>query len=163
MNNEDDKIIKKFIILVIIVLLVAVGIYFLTKYAIKKDTTTSTDSTKTSTDVSIDYTKCIVGNMLNKNESEYYVILYDSNDSNKSTYTDMVTNYAKEDKHLAVYTVDLSNKLNTKYYTVDATNPISDNVNDLKFGDITVIKVKDSKITNAYESVKDIKKVWKLS
>ena len=163
MNNEDDKTIKRFIIILIIVLAITVGIYFLTKYAVKKDTTSSADSKSSSTDVSIDYTKCIVGNMLNKNESEYYVILYDSNDSNKSTYTDMVTNYAKEDKHLAVYTVDLSNKLNTKYYTVDKTNPISDNVNDLKFGDITVIKVKDGKITNAYESVKDIKKVWKLS
>lgn len=80
MNNEDDKTIKKFIILVIIVLLVAVGIYFLTKDVIKKDTTALSYRfyKKTSTDVSIDYTKCIVGNMLNKNESEYYVILYDS-------------------------------------------------------------------------------------
>lgn len=160
--DEDSKTIKRFIIIMIIVLGITVGLYFFTKYSVKKDNT-STSSSDSIKDVSIDYSNVIVGNMLNKAENEYYVILYDSSDSNASTYKELVTNYEKNDNHLTVYTADLSNKLNIKYYTSDKSNPISDNVNDLKFGNLTVIKVSNGKITNAYESVKDIKKIWKLS
>lgn len=159
---EDNKIIKNFIIILIVVLAITVGLYFFTKLAVKKDTSTDSSSTDT-TETSISYDTCIVGNMLNKNESDYYVILYNSNDSNASTYADLVTNYKKEDNHLAVYTVDLIKTLNAKYYTNEDTNPVSDNINDLKFGNLTVLKITDGKIERAYETLKDIKKVWKLS
>src|SRR5574344_2057653 len=101
--------------------------------------------------------------MLNKHEEEYYVILYNSNDSNSSTYSDLVTNYKKADNHLAVYTVDLSNSLNDKYYTTGDTNTTSDSINDLRFGEITVLKINNGKIAKSLVTVSEIKKAWKLS
>lgn len=160
--NEDNKTIRNFIIILAIVLVVTVGLYFITKYAVKKDTTSDTSSTET-TETTISYDTCIVGNMLNKNEEEYYVIIYNSNDSNSSTYSTLVTDYKALDSHLAVYTIDLSNSLNEKYYNAEETNTTSDNINDLKFGDITLLKIKNGKIEKSYQSAKDIKKVWKLS
>src|SRR5574344_366072 len=153
--NDDDKTIKRFIIILVLILVIAIGLYFITKYAVKKDTTTSSSSTSSNStkDVSISYSNVIIGNMLNKSENEYYVIIYDSTGSDASSYKELVTNYEKKDNHAAVYTADLSNKLNSKYYSTDGTNPISDNVNDLKFGNITVIKVSNGKITNASETV----------
>lgn len=159
---EDNKIIRNFIIILVVVLAIAVGLYFFTKYAVKKDTSSDTSST-TSTEKSINYDTCIVGNMLNKHEEEYYVILYNSNDSNSSTYSDLVTNYKKADNHLAVYTVDLSNSLNDKYYTTGDTNTTSDSINDLRFGEITVLKINNGKIAKSLVTVSEIKKAWKLS
>lgn len=160
--NEDNKIIKNFIIILTIVLAVTIALYFITKYAVKKDTSSDTSTTET-TETSISYDTCIVGNMLNKNEAEYYVIIYNSNDSNATTYSGYVTSYKALDNHLAVYTVDLSNSLNEKYYSAEETNTTSTNINDLKFGDITLLKIKDGKIDKSYQTAKDIKKVWKLS
>lgn len=161
MNNEDDTIIKRFIIIMVIIILVAIGIYFFTKVVVKKDTSSTTSDSTTST--SIDYTKAIVGTMLNKKDSEYYVILYSSASSDATTYKGLVTSYSALSGSLPVYTVDLSNALNTKYYDATNTNPTATNLNDLRFGNITVIKVKSSQITNAYESISAIKKVWKIS
>lgn len=160
--DEEKGILKRFIIIVIVMVLIIVGIYYLTKYAVKKDTSSSTSSDNTS-EVTVDNSKAIVGTMLNKVASEYYVIIYDSTSSDASSYTQMVTSYKAVTNALPVYTVDLNNALNSKYYSASDTNPIADNINDLKFGNITVLKVKKGKITNAYETVSSIKKVWKIS
>ena len=101
--------------------------------------------------------------MLQKSDSHYYVILYKSDDPKASTYSGLVTKYnAKSDK-LPVYTVDLSNHLNSNYYDKDNVNYSASNINDLRFGDITVLEVTNNKITNAYDNVDKIEKAWKLS
>ena len=159
---EEDKTIRNFIIVFIIVLLLVVGIYFLTVF-INKDNESKTEETNTSSEVKIDYEKAIVGTMLQANNADYYVILYKSDDAKSSEYQLLVSKYKTNKDAKTVLTVDLSNALNSKYYDKDDTNYSSDNINDLRFGDITVLEVKNNKIVKSFDSVEKIKKEWKIS
>lgn len=159
---EEEKTIRNFIIVFIIVLLLVVGIYFLTVF-INKDNESKTEETNTSTEVKIDYEKAIVGTMLQANNADYYVILYKSDDTKSSEYQLLVSKYKTNKDAKTVLTVDLSNALNSKYYDKDNTNYSSDNINDLRFGDITVLEVKNNKIVKSFDSVEKIKKEWKIS
>ena len=158
--NEEDKAVRNFIIIFIIVLLIAVGMYFFTKFVVNKDSETSNEETS---EVTINNSIAIVGTMLNKVEDDYFVILY-KNDSDKvSEYSSLVSQYNAKSEKLALYTVDLSNHLNSKYYDSENENLTSSNINDLRFGDITLLEVKDHKIVKTYNTVEKIKKVWNLS
>ena len=159
---EEDKAVRNFIIIFVIVLLFVVGLYFVTKL-INKDSETKSDDTNNTTEVTVDNTKAIVGTMLQKAEDNYYVILYNSDDSKSSEYSSLATKYQAKKDVLPLYIVDLSNALNKKYYDKDNINLSSNNINDLRFGDITVIEVKNGEIVKSYDTVDKIEKVWKLS
>lgn len=158
MQNEETKTMKQFLITLIIVIVGVVGIYLLTKYVVKKDNSTN-NSSNTEEKSYIDPNTAIVGTMLNKSSDEYYVIIYDKTGDNATTYYSIVSTYKSKDKALKVYTVDLSNSLNKKYIATDnKTNPKATNLEDLKFGEVTLLKVKNNKITEAYETTDAIKK-----
>ena len=158
MQNEETKTMKQFLITLIIVIIGVVGIYLLTKYVVKKDNATN-NSTTTEEKNYIDPNTAIVGTMLNKSSDAYYVIIYDKTKDNATTYYSLVSTYKAKDKALKVYTVDLSNSLNKKYIATDnKTNPKATNLEDLKFGEVTLLKVKNNKITEAYETTDAIKK-----
>ena len=158
MQNEETKTMKQFLITLIIVIIGVVGIYLLTKYVVKKDNATNNSST-TEEKSYIDPNTAIVGTMLNKSSDAYYVIIYDKTKDNATTYYSLVSTYKAKDKALKVYTVDLSNSLNKKYIATDnKTNPKATNLEDLKFGEVTLLKVKNNKITEAYEATDAIKK-----
>lgn len=162
MGNEETKTIKQFIITLCIVIVIIVGIYFLTNKTVNKDASNNNEETK-----EIDYinpSMAIVGTMLNKDEEEYYVMVYDASDENSSDYARLVTNFKAKKEYVRTYMVDLSNPLNSKYKVEENenTNVISNKLNDLKFGKITVLSIKNGNIVKAYENVDAIKKVWKL-
>ena len=158
MQNEETKTMKQFLITLIIVIIGVVGIYLLTKYVVKKDNATN-NSSNTEEKNYIDPNTAIVGTMLNKSSDAHYVIIYDKTKDNATTYYSLVSTYKAKDKALKVYTVDLSNSLNKKYIATDnKTNPKATNLEDLKFGEVTLLKVKNNKITEAYETTDAIKK-----
>ena len=158
MQNEETKTMKQFLITLIIVIIGVVGIYLLTKYVVKKDNATN-NSSNTEEKNYIDPNTAIVGTMLNKSSDAYYVIIYDKTKDNATTYYSLVSTYKAKDKALKVYTVDLSNSLNKKYIATDnKTNPKATNLEDLKFGEVTLLKVKNNNITEAYETTDAIKK-----
>ena len=158
MQNEETKTMKQFLITLIIVIIGVVGIYLLTKYVVKRDNATN-NSSNTEEKNYIDPNTAIVGTMLNKSSDAYYVIIYDKTKDNATTYYSLVSTYKAKDKALKVYTVDLSNSLNKKYIATDnKTNPKATNLEDLKFGEVTLLKVKNNKITEAYETTDAIKK-----
>ena len=158
MQNEETKTLKPILITLIIVIIGVVGIYLLTKYVVKKDNATN-NSSNTEEKNYIDPNTAIVGTMLNKCSDAYYVIVYDKTKDNATTYYSLVSTYKAKDKALKVYTVDLSNSLNKKYIATDnKTNPKATNLEDLKFGEVTLLKVKNNKITEAYETTDAIKK-----
>lgn len=156
---EEDKAVRNFIIIFVIVILFVVGIYFMTKF-FNKDSESSTNNTDTNTsEVSIDSSVAIVGTMLNKSDEDYYVILYKEDDNNSGTYSNIVSKYKSKKDSLPIYTVDLSNKLNEKYYDKDNINLTATDINDLRFGDITLLEVKNGKIIKTYTNVDKIKSV----
>lgn len=156
--SDEAMTIKKFIIILVIVIILTIGIYFFTRAFVTKDLfkKDSTDSSETAKEASIDYTKAIVGTMLNKSDAEYYVILYKSDDSAAATYANLVTTYKTKTGHLPIYIVDLSSVFNNSYYDPENVNVTTDKISDLRFGSITLLKVSDGKIKKAYTDVTKI-------
>lgn len=150
-QTTEQVEIKNFVIVIIVVLLCVGCLYlatrlFVTKDLFKKDSETKTEETAVGT---INYEVAIMGNMLQKADTEYYVAIYDQSDKGKYV-ADMLTlvfAYTGNEKHLPVYTVDLSNELNKGYYDPENVNVEAQTVKDMKVGDITLLKVKKGKIT----------------
>ena len=163
LENAETKTVKQFIIILVILIVLVGAIYLFTTKVINKDNTNSS-SNDNSNVTYIDPTKAIVGTMLNKGTAEYYVLIYDASTDESSEYARLLTKYKSGKDIKETYTVDLSNPLNSKYIaTDDKTNPTSSNLSNLRFGKVTLLKVKDNKITNAYETVESIKKELKIT
>ena len=165
LDNTETKTVKQFIIILVIVVIFAGIIYLFTNKVVNKDNSNNNSNNNSSSNTTyIDPTIAIVGTMLNKGTDEYYVLIYDATTEEASSYARLITQYKTGKNIKATYTVDLSNPLNSKYVaTNDETNPTAIDLNDLRFGKITLLKVKNGKITNAYESVDAIKKELKIT
>ena len=146
--TSEQKDVKSFLG-VILVVLVCVGIIYLatrmfvTKDLFNKDTK---DQDTVQEAVTVNYDIAIVGNMLEKPEKDYYVIIYDTTGKYMADMSYMISTYNYKENHLHVYTVDLSNKLNSDYYNPENENVKATSVEDFKFGDITLIKVSNGKV-----------------
>lgn len=162
-DNTETKTVKQFILILLAVVLIVIAIYLFTTKVVNKDSeNTSTNNNANTT--YIDPTKAIVGTMLNKGTDEYYVLIYDSTSEDASSYARLLTSYSSSKNTKATYTVDLSNAINSKYIATDGkTNPTASKLSELRFGEVTLLKVKNNKITNAYESVENIKKELKIT
>ncbi len=158
---EDENEIKSFII-ILVVIVVIVGVIYGVTELLKKDEPASDSSNVT--EGKIDYTKVSVGTMLNRPYDEYYVLAYDSDTTDAILYSTMMTSYSNKEKGLKIYFLDLNNKLNASYYNKNGdgkSNPKAKNIDELNFGDLTLIKVKKGKITNYIEGYDKIKETLK--
>ena len=59
----------------------------------------------------------------------------------------LLYSYTSKKEHLHMYSVDLSNKLNEGYYDPENVNVEAKTLSEVKVGDITLIKVKNGKIS----------------
>ena len=157
---DDNKTIRNFIIIFVVIIVFVIGAYLLTKFVINKEE--KKEETQTSKEVQIDNSIAIVGTMLSKAEDNYYVLIF-KNDDNAGKYLTIKSQYEAKKNKKALYTVDLANKLNEKYYDKDNVNLSASDINDLRFGDITLLEVKQGKIVKSYDTIEKIKKVWELS
>lgn len=158
-ETSEGEEIKRFIIILIIVVLLVVGVYFFTKYVVKKDTGTTDLASQAG---SIDADKVSVGTMFNRPESEYYVAIFHSDSSYAMKISSVVSNYIREDK-LRVYYCDLDNDLNKAYIATDEkpVNVKAKTIKELSFGEITLVKIKNNKIVEYYEGYSKLEEVLK--
>ena len=164
LDNTETKTVKQFVIILVILIILVGAIYLFTTKVINKDSDNNSSSSDNTNTTYIDPTKAIVGTMLNKGTDEYYVLLYNSTDEEASDYARLLTKYKSGKNTKETYTVDLNNPLNSKYVANDdKTNPTAGELSELRFGKVTLLKVKANKITNAYESVDAIKKELKIT
>ena len=164
LDNTETKTVKQFVIILVILIILVGAIYLFTTKVVNKDSDNNSSSSDNTNTTYIDPTKAIVGTMLNKGTDEYYVLLYNSTDEEASDYSRLLTKYKSGKNIKETYTVDLNNPLNSKYVaTDDKTNPTASELSELRFGKVTLLKVKANKITNAYESVDAIKKELKIT
>lgn len=146
-QTSEQEEIKKFLIVVLVVLLAVGAIYLCTRAFVTKDLFNSKDETEeVITPGTINDNVAIMGQILNRNYDEYYVAIYNSIGEFSSDMSRMVYNYGQKEKHLHIYSVDLNNKLNVDYYDPESVNVKAQSLEDIKVGDITLIKVKKGKI-----------------
>ena len=160
-ESTETKTVKQFIIILLVVILIAIGIYFITTKFVN-----TSDSNNTDTEENLEYidpTVAIVGTMLKKLETDYYVMLFDTKDIDVATYYNLLDKYESKEDSIRVYTVDLSNPLNSKYMDRENPNLNTTNIEEMRFGAITVLKVVNNQVEKSYSTIEDIKKVWKLS
>lgn len=149
-KTSEQKEMGNFFIVIIVVLVCVAGIYFLTRAFVTKDLfKKDTGRTTVVTPGEINYSVAIFGTMLNRPESEYYVVIYDSTSDYATEMSTLVSTYLSSSDHLPVYIIDLSNKTmngDGKYYDPNNISENPTSLDDLIVGDRTVIKVKNSKI-----------------
>lgn len=157
-KTEEQQEIKKFVIITLVLVLVIFGIYLLTdKFVDKSDYSNTIPG-------SINYNKASIGTMLNRNEADYYVMIFDSKKSEATYYSSIVTKYQNNENAKKVYFVDLNNKINAKYYNVNddnKSNPKAKNIKELDLADVTLIQVKDGKINLYVEKIDEIANILK--
>ena len=110
---EKDSYSLKNLVLIILILVVVFGLFYLiTALVIDPVEQNSTNNTLTE----IDSTKITLNNLLNRKESEYYVLATEENDNNQVDYLQLYNNYineySSEENALPFYNVDLNDALN---------------------------------------------------
>lgn len=157
--TEEENEVKRFIIIVIIIGLFVGAIYGLTEI-FKKDEKKEEEKQE----VTISYDKLTVGTLLNRPYDEYYVLAYDSEDNRVSEYSAILSQYkskSSEKDYVKIYFLDLNNSLNKKYYNVNEdnkSNPNAQKIEDLDFGNLTLLYIKDGKIKEYLEDYTTIQK-----
>ena len=148
-QTEEQKEIVRFVIVILVVLLSVGLIYLATRAFVTKDLFKAKDETaEVINPGKVNYDVAIMGEIFNRPYNEYYVAIYNKTDGKYiSDMSSMVYLYSNKEKHLHIYTVDLSNKMNEGYYDPENVNVSAQSLADMKVGDITLLRVKNGKIT----------------
>lgn len=157
-NTDDENVIKKLIIIIAVIVVVAAVVYATTELLGKKETETNEPGVIAG---EINYDKVSVGTILNRADAHYYVMVYNGEEADAMLYSTILTKYAAKEDSLKIYYCDLNNKLNSSYYNVNNDNVSNTNpkkTEEFDFGDITLLEIKNGKITKYLEDLEAIKK-----
>ena len=154
-ETEEQSVIKKFIIILLGLVILIVGVYFFTRAFVTKDLNKEKEETKT--EVTFDYSKTVLGSLLNRPYNEYYVLVYNSEDLKANYYNSIASSYQVKENSIKIYIADLSDSMNEKFYNSKKSNPKAKTIDELQVGDLTLIKVKDKAINKYIEKEEDIR------
>jgi len=157
-ETEEQKEIKKFIFVILGLVIILVGIYFFTRAFVTKDLFNTSE--KTYQEGTINYDIAIVGNMLTRPNKEYYVMAFHSDNADAIYYNALIGKYMQKEKAEKVYYIDLDNALNKKYVAEKEEEKSTSfkTIKDLKLGELTLLKVKEGKVTKYITNIEEIKK-----
>ena len=149
MNDDNSFNIKNIIIIIIIIMLVLVSFYFITKYVLehKKDNTSVIESV-------IDREIIIFGQLLNRSDSEYYVIAYSESGKSKDIYNKYLDKYNKKENHIKVYEINLDEAFNKNFIATKSN--ITSDIEELKVSGDTLLKINNGSIEFYKEGTNDI-------
>lgn len=155
-ENEDYQKVKAFFIILVIVLVLIGLLFFLNGRFVTKDRFQEQETT-TTTEPSFDETLTTIDGMFKIKKDEYMVMVYDSSDKENSIlYSNLVLSY-KGTK--TVYAVDLSNKMNSKYYNPDKEeNKKPTKPSEVSIAGPRLIIMKNGAVTEYIEDVDTIVK-----
>ena len=152
-ESEDTKTIKSLIFIVIGIVILVLGLYFLTDRKIQKDNNKIEETV-------FDYNSALVGMILNRPYDEYYVLLYNGDADNASSYVSLYNSYSAKEDGKKIYLVDLSKNLDKKYLS-DNSNLNVSNIEDIKVNGSALLLINKGKITKTYEKLDDYREVLK--
>lgn len=150
--NDNYQAKNMFIIIIVIVVLL-VPLYFITTLVLDNNKQEQ-QQTSNNKPVEIQSEKILVGQLLNRLDSSYYVIAYKKDNKMATLFNQYITDYKKKEEHLNFYKIDLDEGLN-KNYISDETN-ITDDLKNLKISDTVLFKIVDGKIDNYYVGNNDV-------
>ena len=140
-SKVDDELKVGSFIKIILGILIVLVIFSLITMFITRDKTPNEGEDNT-----IQYTKIIVGSILNRSEEKYYVLVEKKDDLNLSTYESSINIYNSASGHLRFYTVDLDDTFNANYVSTESHLDI-DNITDIRFSETTLLYIVNGHIS----------------
>lgn len=140
--SDDMQVGYKYIKIFVILLLIF-GTFSLITYFVTKEKKTS-DSEAT-----IQYSKIIVGSILNASSSPYYVLVEYENDKLVPLYEAYLSNAKSSDANNLYYVVDLTDGFNS-LYVADTPNLSVTETDKFRFSETTLLKIVDNKVASSY-------------
>ncbi len=92
----------------------------------------------------------LLGNLLEQNEKNYFVLVTDKEDDYTQLYNVYIASSKQKENGPTIYTSNLSNSFNLKY-KAEETNTNINNINELKLKGSALLHISDKKIVNVYE------------
>lgn len=157
--EEKDNYFK-FITTLAILLLVFILAYFLIGLFYTKEIKLKSDEKETTDEVKIDNDTIMLGQLFDKVDSEYYVLIYDLTDK-VSSIPSWLSVYEGKDDKIKVYKVDSSKKFNSKYLVEENSNKNATSLSDLRVISPTLIKITNKSISSYIEGEDEIVNVFK--
>lgn len=157
--NYNEDVIK--LVKILMVVVVVLGIVYIGTAIATGEINLNKDK-KEEVEVSIQYEEIIAGEILNRIDKEYYVLLFNFTGDDATNLLTLKDNYGYVNESLPVYIVDLDKKFNS-ILTPSEGEEIKDkpsNVSDLRVNDVTLLKVKDGKITSRVTTYENIEKTF---
>lgn len=152
-NNELVNLIK----IIIVVCVILLAFYFITVLVSKKTKGSAFDNDDSV--AVIQYDKIIVGEILNRPESSYLVMVEKKDDVNSNLYQSYLSIYSGKENALRVYNVDLGEVFNFDY--VGDETILNEGIQNYKFSDTTLIKINDGNILETYVGLEAIENYLK--
>ncbi len=161
-QTEEQMEVKKFIFVLLGLVIILVGVYFFTRAFVTKDLKKE-PSDVNYTEGKVNYNVAVVGTMLNRPSEEYYVMAFSSSANEMAYYNTLISKYTNKEKALKVYYVDTENALNKEYVASDeeASKEFT-TLEDLKLGKLTLLRVKNGKVTKYLTSEDKIKQEFNI-
>lgn len=150
-NNEFKGTGKRVVIILICVVLLFGLMYFLTTRILSKEVTKKRKQSEV-TESTIQYEKILAGESFTMEQEEYYVVYYDSTDTNLSS---TIATYQADKKDIKLYSVDLNDGMNKKYITDSDINTSS--IENLKVKNPTLIHFKNKEVVDTITDENEIK------
>lgn len=155
-SDEMGKLIK--IILVLIVIVIA--FYGLTILITKFQKNTIPDRNQNDTPAVIQYDEILIGTMLKQAREEYYVLIQKDDDQYRTLTSYYLQRYSSNSKALKVYMSNMNSVYN-QFYISGNSNIKPNSINEFRVSKITLVKVKNHEIVEAYEGIEEIEKAFK--
>lgn len=142
---------KRVVIILLCVVLLFGLMYFLTTRILSKEVTKKRKQSEV-TESTIQYEKILAGESFTMEQEEYYVVYYDSTDTNLSS---TIATYQADKKDIKLYSVDLNDGMNKKYITDSDINTSS--IENLKVKNPTLIHFKNKEVVDTITDENEIK------
>ena len=98
----------------------------------------------------IQYSEIMAGNIFNRGEEEFYVLMYKYDGDNDKYFASIYNTYQYKTKDVKMYVVNLSSGLNKAYLTEDAGSVNVSDGTSLKVVDGTLLRVNNGKVVESY-------------
>lgn len=141
---------KRVVIILICVALLFGLMYFLTTRILSKEVTKKRKQSEV-TASSIQYEKILAGESFTMDQEEYYVVYYDSTDTELSK---TISTYQSDKKDIKLYSVDLSDGMNKKYKTDGDVDTSS--IENLKVKTPTLVHFKNKEVVDTITDENEI-------
>lgn len=145
------------ILLILIACYLIIGIFITKQISFNKDDDKKDENT---TETVIDNSTITAGQIFDKKDSSYYVVIYDV-DSKLTNIGTFISMYSSSDNAIPVYTVDSANKLNSNFITDGESNKNPTSYDNLKIKAPTLIKIQNGSVSDYIEGEENIKAILK--